>query len=110
MLSYDTETKAMTIVAKDTGDFAVSLDNYLLDIGDALYFTVNDVLENPTPKLQKIVTEFEDNHQAIIRLTSSDTDLPVGTYYYDIELDTADGRVDTIVGPCKFKVVGGVKY
>ena len=29
---------------------------------------------------------------------------------YDVEVDTADGRVDTVLGPAKFKVLGGVKF
>lgn len=110
MLNYDRDNKIITIIAKDTGDFIVSLDNYILDEGDILYFTVNDKLESPNPYIQKKITNFTDDHQAIVRLTSKDTNIPVGTYYYDIEIDTADGRVDTVVGPVKFKVLGGVKY
>jgi hypothetical protein len=109
MLNYDKETKAMSIIAKDTGDFVVSIDNYLLDEGDRVYFTVNDALEKDEPLIQKVITKF-DNHKAIIRLTTLDTDIPVGNYYYDIEVNTVDGRVDTVIGPAKFKVLGGVKY
>lgn len=109
MLIYDKETKAMSIIAKDTGDFAVSIGNYLLADGDKVYFTVNSELEKPEPLIQKVVDTFVDN-KAIIRLTTDDTDIPVGNYYYDVEVNTADGRVDTIMGPSKFKVMGGVKY
>lgn len=109
MLNYDKDTKAMSIIAKDTGDFVVSIDNYLLDEGDKVYFTVNDALEKDEPLIQKVITEF-DNHKAIVRLSTLDTDIPVGNYYYDIEVNTVDGRVDTVVGPAKFKVLGGVKY
>ena len=109
MLNYDKDTKAMSIIAKDTGDFVVSIDNYLLDEGDKVYFTVNDALEKDEPLIQKVITVF-DNHKAIIRLSTLDTDIPVGNYYYDIEVNTVDGRVDTVVGPAKFKVLGGVRY
>lgn len=109
MLIYDKETKAMSIIAKDTGDFVVSIGNYLLADGDKVYFTVNSELEKPEPLIQKVVDTFVDN-KAIIRLTTDDTDIPVGNYYYDVEVNTADGRVDTIMGPAKFKVMGGVKY
>ena len=109
MLIYDKDTKAMSIVAKDTGDFVVSIDNYLLAEGDRVYFTVNDELEKPEPLIQKTIDTFIDN-KAVIHLTTEDTDIPVGTYYYDVEVDTADGRVDTVLGPFKFKVMGGVKY
>ena len=109
MLIFDKDTKAMSIVAKDTGDFVVSIDNYLLAEGDRVYFTVNDELEKPEPLIQKTIDTFTDN-KAVIRLTTEDTDVPVGTYYSDVEVDTADGRVDTVLGPFKFKVMGGVKY
>lgn len=109
MLNYDKDTKALTIIAKDTGSFILNLDNYLLDEGDKVYFTVNTELEKPEPVIQKEITVF-DNYRAIIALTTEDTDIAVGTYYYDIEVNTADGRVDTVIGPAKFKVLGGVKY
>lgn len=109
MLIFDKETKAMSIIAKDTGDFVVSIGNYLLADGDKVYFTVNSELEKPEPLIQKVVDTFIDN-KAVIRLTTEDTDIPVGSYYYDVEINTADGRVDTIMGPSKFKVMGGVKY
>lgn len=109
MIKYDEETKAMKVIAKDTGSFGFKLVNYLLDEGDIVYFTVNTELEDPTPKIQKVITEFQ-NHMAVISLSSQDTDIPVGKYYYDIQVNTADGRVDTIVGPYKFKVLGGVTY
>ena len=109
MVKFDKDTGAISIVAKDTGDFVISFDDYLLDEGDTVYFTVNDELERSNPRIQKIITEFVDN-KAIVRLTSMDTNIPVGTYYYDVEVDTADGRVDTVMGPAKFKVLGGVKY
>jgi hypothetical protein len=109
MLIYDKETKAISIVAKDTGDFVISIDNYLLDEGDRVYFTVNSELEKPEPLIQKEITTF-DNNKALVRLTTQDTNIPVGNYYYDIEVNTADGRVDTVAGPSKFKILGGVKY
>lgn len=109
MLHYNQDTKVMSIVAKDTGDFVFAIDNYILSTGDIVYFTVNTALEKENPVLQKKITDFTDG-KAIIRLSPKETNLKVGDYYYDIEVDTADGRVDTVIGPCKFKVMGGVKY
>ena len=109
MITYNKDTKTMTIVAKDTADFVISINNYVLDEGDRVYFTVNAELENPDYKIQKVITEFV-NHKCVVRLSSADTDLPVGSYYYDVEVNTADGRVDTVLGPAKFKIVGGVKF
>lgn len=109
MLIFDDETKKITIIAKDTGDLLLSLDNYLLDTGDKVTFTINSAVELQQPLKQKIYEEFED-HQLLIHLTQEDTNLPVGNYLYDIQVDTADGRTDTVIGPAKFQVKGGVTY
>ena len=109
MLIYDKDTNAISIVAKDTGDFVVSVNNYLLAEGDTVYFTVNVDLEKENPLISKEIKEFVDN-KAVVRLTTQDTNLAIGTYYYDIQINTADGRVDTVLGPAKFKITGGVKF
>ena len=109
MLNYNKDTNAITMVAKDTGDFVISIDNYLLADGDTVYFTVNTELEKENPLISKQITKFLDN-KAVVRLTTRDTDLAVGTYHYDVQVNTADGRVDTVLGPAKFKIVGGVKF
>ena len=109
MLVFNKDSKVMKIVAKDTAGFVIALDNYLLDTGDEVLFTVNNELEKEEYILQKRITEFSD-HKALIHLTPTDTDIVPGDYYYDIQINTADGRVDTVIGPAKFKVVGGVSY
>lgn len=53
MLYYDNDTKLIKIVAKDTGDFVLTLDNYTLDEGDEVVFTVNTATELPKPIIQK---------------------------------------------------------
>ena len=50
------------------------------------------------------------SYTATFELTSDDTNLEPGTYYYDIQLNGADGSIDTVSGPGKFKVVGGVTW
>lgn len=109
MLTIDKDTLAIKIIAKDTGDFVLTLDNYILASGDEVYFTINDGIEKEQHLLQKKITEFNEG-VAVIFLTSDDTDLPIGEYYYDVQVNTADGRVDTVIGPAKFKVMGGVTY
>lgn len=109
MLNYNAETKAITMIAKDTGALVISLTNYLLADGDVVYFTVNSELEKEIPLIKKIINEFTDN-KAIVKLTAADTDLAIGNYYYDVQINTADGRVDTVLGPAKFKIAGGVTY
>jgi hypothetical protein len=44
-----------------------------------------------------------------LRLDPADNDWPPGDYYYDIEVTLTNGFVDTVVGPCKYKITPQVK-
>lgn len=109
MLSFDSDTNTMKMIAKDTGDFVVAFDNYLLDTGDEVIFTVNSDYDKEPALIQKRITEFNE-HTAVIHITTEDSDLEPGSYMYDIQLNTADGRVDTVLGPAKFKIMGGITF
>ena len=109
MLKYDADTNKISIIAKDIGDFVINISNYLLADGDKVYFTVNKELEKEEPLISIEVSTFVDN-KAAIHLSAEHTNLPVGEYFYDVQVNAADGRVDTVLGPAKFKVLGGVKY
>lgn len=109
MFTIDKETNQMTIVMKDTASFDIAFDNYYLVTGDKVTFTVAREKESQEPLIQKELTEFSGGI-ARIQLSSDETDLPKGSYYYDIQVETGDGRVDTVVGPAKFKVLEGVTY
>lgn len=110
MFIIDNDTQTMTIIKKDTASFDIILDNYLFTYGDTVTFTVNTDLELQEAILQKVVTDFNDDGSATVFLTTEDTNIPEGKYKYDIQVDTQDGRVDTIFGPSKFVVKGGVTY
>ena len=109
MFTIDQDTKKMTIIKKDTASFDIELDNYMFTIGDEVIFTVNTDVELEEPILQKVVTDFEDGI-ATVSLTTEDTDIEIGTYKYDVQVNTQDGRVDTVIGPAKFVVKGGVTF
>lgn len=109
MFTIDKETDQMTIVMKDTASFDIAFDNYYLVAGDKVTFTVAREKESQNPLIQKVLTEF-DGGMARIQLSAEETNLPKGSYYYDIQVETGDGRIDTVVGPAKFKVVEGVTY
>lgn len=109
MFIIDKDTNAMTIIKKDTASFTLSLDNYELGNGDTVKFTVATELESQTPVIAKVITAFEEG-AAKIELSSIDTDIDEGTYFYDVQVNTSDGVVDTVIGPAKFKVKGGVTY
>ena len=110
MITIDKDTNNITIIKKDTASLDILLDNYTLTNGDRVTLTIDREVEQETPIKQIIVTNFNEEGGAIINLTSEDTDLEIGTYKYDIQINTADGRVDTVIGPAKFKVIGGVTY
>lgn len=109
MFTIDQESNQMTIVMKDTASFDVGLDNYTLRDGDSVTFTIAETKESQEPILQKVVTEFEDGI-ATVEISSEDSNIPAGSYYYDIQINLSDGRVDTVIGPAKFKVIEGVTY
>lgn len=109
MFKIDNETKTMTVIRKDTALFTVSLDNYVLSAGDKLTFTVATALDQITPLAQVNVVDFVAGSASVI-LNSEDTNMEPGNYLYDVQIITKDGRVDTVMGPAKFKVLGGVTY
>lgn len=109
MLRFNQETKKISMIVKDTGNLTLGVKNYVLDDGDEVVFTINSKREDENPIVQKSITTFTDG-KAIISLTKEDTDVEPGEYMYDIQVNTADGRVDTVVGPAKFKFEGGITY
>lgn len=109
MIDINKDTGTIKIVARDTATLAVQLDNYSLVQGDQVYFTINNEVGESTYKTQKIITDFLDG-RAIINLSSEDTDLEPGDYYYDVQVNLKTGEIDTVIGPHKFKVLGGVTY
>lgn len=109
MFTINQDTNKMTIIKKDTASFDIELDNYMFTAGDIVTFTVNTDVELEEPILQKVVTDFEDGI-ATVSLTAEDTNIEIGTYIYDVQVNTQDGRVDTIIGPAKFVVKGGVTF
>lgn len=94
------------VIQGDTGIFDLTLDNYTLKEGDKVYFTVKEDY-NSAPMIFKEVDEFEDGRAKFI-LTSKDTNIEVGTYLYDVQCNLADGRVDTVITPNQFQVIGGI--
>ena len=109
MFSIDNDTNTMTIIKKDTASFDVALDNYDLADGDKVIFTIAKEVEQETPIKQIIVETFTDGVATVI-IDSEDSNIDEGTYLYDVQINTTDGRVDTVVGPAKFVVKGGVTY
>ena len=78
--------------------------------GDIVYFTVKKSPYTEEKILQKIVTEFTDG-VALINISPEDTrELKPGAYYYDIQLNRANGQVKTIIPPSRFTINAEVTY
>ena len=78
--------------------------------GDILYFTVKRSTNTEEKILQKIVTEFTEG-AALITIFPEDTkELKTGIYYYDIQLNRANGQVKTIIPPSRFTINAEVTY
>ena len=78
--------------------------------GDIIYFTVKRNTRTKEKILQKIVTEFTDG-VALITIFPKDTrELKTGAYYYDIQLNRANGQVKTIIPPSRFTINPEVTY
>lgn len=100
MINGDSET--ITVAAVDTNG-----DPLLLTAGDKITFTVKKSTYESNVAIQKVITEFV-NGEAIIELAAADTINLSGGYFYDIQLDRADGTVTTIVKPSSLTVQRGV--
>ena len=78
--------------------------------GDIVYFTIKKSVYTEEKILQKIVTEFTDG-VALINISPEDTrELKIGAYYYDIQLNRANGLVKTIIPPSRFTINAEVTY
>ena len=84
------DTKSITIILKSNG-VAVPFVT-----GDTITLTAKKNTSQITKDIEKIVTTFT-NGQAIINLTTTDTDINTGTYLYDIQYDKENGERHTII-------------
>ena len=76
--------------------------------GDTVTLTVAEEIDL-SPLLCKTVTTFTQDGAAQFDFTHTDTnDLLPGRYCYDVQLDTAQGEVKTIVPPSFFEIGGDV--
>jgi len=113
MLKIDSDLK-ITMFKGDTGTLSVAFNKNTLPYafleGDKVYFTMKKLMTQPLPTLSKEVTTFNGN-VATITIDPEDTiNLEAGAYFYDIQINYADGTVDTLVPKVsKFVLNSGVK-
>lgn len=76
-------------------------NDYVPDPNDIIRFALKKSTKDSEAHLvEKIIP----NDTLELRLDPEDTNFPPGDYYYDIEVTLNNGFVDTVVGPCKFKI------
>ena len=81
------------------------LEPYDVQEGDVIRFAMKSSINADEVLIRKNI----DLETMTLTLQPSDTkNLPFGNYVYDIELTTADGFVDTFIGPATFTLTGEV--
>lgn len=103
------ENENIYITRGDSAGFSVKIYNgteeYTLQEGDLLTFTVRRNVYSPIKVIEKELTDAE------IELAPADTNgLPFGNYVYDIQLTFANGDINTIIPPSLFQVMEEVTY
>ena len=101
---------SIRIIQGDTGSIRLKLDNYKLSSGDKVTFAMTS---NSLKRvlIEKNITEFESDGTALIILNGKDTvDLAPGSYVYEIQVITKDGRIDTVIPMTRFKIMEGMIY
>lgn len=104
MLTVDNRNK-IKIIQGDTGIINLSLDEELR-VGDVVYFTAID--EAGQEVINKKIIEFAEGIAKIIFTKEDTANLAPGGYLYDIQVNMADGRIDTVVAPTKLTILGGI--
>lgn len=74
--------------------------------GDKVRFALNREKNLRTEPI--ILKEVNIDTMQLILEPSDTKELAIGTYFYDIELTTVDGYVDTFIGPASFKITSEV--
>ena len=98
------EGNEINITRGDTAIIDFTLDNHEFVAGDVVYFSVKRSPKDNNYIINKEITNFDGN-KAIISLDSNDTRISKGKYWYDIQCNLVDGRVDTVVNKERFIIL-----
>ncbi len=107
---YESYNNLIKITRGDSAVFHLNIlqknnTPYIIKEEDTVLFTVKKNTKIKDYLIQKNVVNGN------IVLTPQDTsNLEYGEYFYDVQLKTADGLVDTVIPPNKFKVLEEVTF
>lgn len=105
MTRGDSETFNVSLFDKE-----LDLPRQLIEGEDTVYFTVKTSTQTETKIIDKVVTNFNDDGEAIINIDHNDTkDLKYGEYVYDVQV-IMNGLVKTVIKPSKFVIEEEVTY
>ena len=103
---FTIEDKEITLTRGDTAiiDFVINQE-----------FTEGDVCTLAVKKLKiqshydmLIQASYYESNTCKFYITADDSDIFKGKYYYDIQINFADGRVDTVINNEIFRIVGEI--
>ena len=104
---FEVTNNIITLTRGDYAELDVSLYNqdetpHILTEGETLTLSVKRKTTDLTPIFQKVLKQGDE--PVFVFLPEDTKDLAFGTYRYDIEFNTADGKPDTIIKPHDFIV------
>lgn len=106
------EDGTIRLTRGDTARFTVAITNetnaneYVMQPGDTLAFTIRKNVNDNEPLLQKVLTGTNTFH-----IEPKDTaTFQFGDYKYDVQLTTAGGDVYTVIAPSIFEIMEEVSY
>lgn len=104
---YIRDDGTIRLTRGDTARFLVPIlnsmnnDEYIMESGDILCFTVKKSAKDDEPLLQKV-----SKGSNVIHIKPEDTkSFSFGKYKYDVQLTTSSGDVYTIIEPAIFEVM-----
>ncbi len=99
---FKIENQTIYLTRGDTAKFSPIIEDYEVQDGDLIVFTVKKVETDPTPAIR-----IEIAAEAEVELTHEDTvNLPSGDYVYDLCLHGKDGRISTFINGEKLVLLG----
>lgn len=99
----------ITFIKGDTGTLTITLQDSAFKTGDTVTLTVAQALEDAASTMLTKTLQPTEGNSIDIEFTAENTNMDLGNYYYDVQLNrTNPAEVHTIIGPARFKIVGGV--